>query len=151
MASCTYTGLKGLVLDKMPEKDFIEKFSAKDLAKVTRHYANNVREGISCCYWGLGEIDNAMAVDLSDGISIRLNFEKEEGIYVPKTKVCNGNSCENIDDNQAAMRDLLSQCLPFIPFRREGHYFMLTPFEKGCCEFKAGIINVKLEDIKRLI
>jgi len=151
MGACTYTGLIGLVLDEMPKEDFIYAFTVKDLVKVTKHYCNNPTEGTSSCYWGLDKIDFAKAVDLKDGIGISLSFQKRNGVYVPKKNICSGSSCDNINDNQAAMRELLSQCLDFVPDKRDGCYFILTPFEKGCCEFKGGIINIKLEDIKNLI
>ncbi|MBU2589862.1 MAG: hypothetical protein KKA65_02670 [Nanoarchaeota archaeon] len=151
MGNCTYTGLIGLILDEMPSKEFIHSFNVKDLLKITKHYCGALSEGTSSCYWGLEHLDFAKAVDLKDEIAISLRFKKNNGLFVPQKNVCKGNSCAILDDNQAAMMELLTQCLPYIPKKRKGSYFILTPFEKGCCEFKGGTINIKLEEIKNLI
>ncbi len=152
MTKCTYSGLIGLVLDKKPDEDFISSFKPKDLVKVTKHYFNQANRGATCCYWGLDNLKYARAIDLKDEIPIALKFNRDQnGLFVPSESPCDAGSCKDISKNQAAMKELLSQCLPYVPNKRKGNYFMLTHFEKGCCEFKAGTINLSLEDIKKII
>jgi len=158
MSKCPYTGLIGIVLDKVPSEKFIKAFTKEGLMKVVSHYAllNCNREpdtGVASVFWGLDYLDNAFSVDLRDGMNIKLKFSLKGDIFVPGEDSCDCSTDLSGEEEKrtTAMREMLSQCVDYLPENRKGKYFMLTIYDKGCCSFKGGIIIAKLDDVENLL
>ncbi|MDD4878130.1 MAG: hypothetical protein PHO02_03785 [Candidatus Nanoarchaeia archaeon] len=153
MAKCAYFGLTGIIVDRTPSKEFIKKFAAENLAKIAAHYCSS-SSGVATAFWGLKYLDYSKIVSLEKCVSYAPVFKKENGLFVPQMPLCNEKDAGNLSSNErrtAAMREILMQALDLLEGEREGRYFMLTTFEKGCCNFQGGKIMAKLDDIVKLI
>jgi hypothetical protein len=153
---CAYSGLTGLIIDELPESQHIRDVSAEAWQKAIQHYVGKDNTGVASVFLGVnGFLDYSRIHKLKTKDSYQPNFQVKEGIFVPSMSLCGGlmpigNLSEEMQTH-AAMRELLIQSLDHLEGERQGRYFLMTPYSKGCCNFKKGVIEVKKSDLLELL
>jgi hypothetical protein len=161
---CLYKGLTGIIIDEAPDLDFIKNLDENDISHVVKTFAKykykHEPSGITTTFWGhtLEYLSESLIVDIKNKKSYKPRFNLREGIYMPDKKItlCSldittKEQKENILKNRA-MKELLTQTSSYMNgFKREGNYFMITPFNKGCCGFGSGKISIELGHLKEVL
>ncbi|MEA3255739.1 MAG: hypothetical protein U9Q22_07905 [Candidatus Altiarchaeota archaeon] len=160
-SGCAYEGLTAIVTDSIPYKNFLESFGPKDLCKVIDYYLSKtydapVNSGVATVFWGMGNLlAYAMIQDLETGETYAPEFNIQKGVFTPRMPLCVGLMSLGVLNEEylrnAAMRELLIHSLGYLKGERLGRYFILTPYEKGCCPFGGKVIKASLREIKGLI
>ncbi|MEA1924715.1 MAG: hypothetical protein U9M95_02490 [Candidatus Altiarchaeota archaeon] len=158
---CAYEGLTAIVTDSVPHKKFLESFGPKDLRKVVNYYLSKTYDvplssGVATVFWGMGNLlAYAMIQDLETGEAYVPEFNMRDGVFTPSIPLCNRLMCSGVLNEQqqknAAMRELLMQSLGYLKGGRQRRYFILTPYEKGCCPFGEVVIQASLREIEDMI
>lgn len=162
---CNYEGLTGIVVGDLPSAELVCNLPAHTISQVVKIIAKSKYleepKGIATTFWGheATYLGGAVIVDLSSEDLIAPTFNCDQGSYVPAPDThssCGGLTAltapREVVLRQKAMNELLSQAAKHLNGHpREGHYFMLTHFDKGCCNFKAGTIDVSLAEFENLV
>jgi hypothetical protein len=153
---CVYSGLTGIIIDELPESTYIKDVSEESWQKVIRHYVGDENSGVASVFLGVnGFLDYSKIYNLKTGESINPKFQVQDGIFVPSMPLCNDLMPNDRPSEEiqayAAMRELLIQSLNHLKGERNGRYFLMTPYRRGCCNFKNGIIKAKKADILHLL
>ena len=119
-------------------------------------YDAPVSSGVATVFWGIGNLlAYAMVQELETGETYMPEFSMQNGTFTPSMPLCDGlmysGALNEQQQKNAAMRELLTQSLRYLKGERQGRYFILTPYEKGCCPFNGGVIKASLCEIEDLI
>lgn len=157
---CLYRGLTGIIVSEKPELDFLRQLSPDEVSKATKFFGKYKYDfepkGVATTFWGHDPdyLLESMIVDIGSNIAYKAHFNIEEGIYNPNHKIppCTANLASDVQLEKVmrgrAMKELLSQTLNHLNgYEREGNYFMITPYSRGCCGFGGGKINIELEHL----
>jgi len=160
---CSYFGLVGIIVDKVPSKKFVKEFKPEEVHHVINYCAEKFtgskpESGVATTFWGIETnlIYKSIILDLEYGSAYKPYFKLEKGIYAPKGGIPNfkkkpsKKALENFLRG-LAMRELLQQSQLYLDGERQGRYFMLTPYSKGCCAFQGGKIRIKLKNLEKLV
>jgi hypothetical protein len=153
---CAYSGLTGIVIDEKPELKYIRGASAKSWQKAIKHYVGEDNSGVASVFLGANGLLNYSKIHrLKTGEIHEPNFQIQNGVFIPSMPLCGGlipssNLSEEMQIH-ATMRELLTQSLGYLEGEREGRYFLMTPYSKGCCNFKNGVIEVKKSNLLELL
>jgi len=154
---CAYSGLVGIVVEKMPEKELIQETSHEAWQDVIRYYAGERNPGVCSVFWDLGDLIPFSRIHvLGENRHYPPLLKVEEGLFVPSIPLCTGESPEEADltediCRQAAMREILLQSQDNLNGKKKDHYFMMSPYSEGCCKFKAGTVEARIDEIKEIL
>lgn len=161
---CLYRGLTGIVVNENPGLDFLRHISSDEVSFAAKYFGRYKYDfepgGIATTFWGhdTDYLLESMIVDIESNEAYKAQFNIEEGVYTPDHKVpdCTASLATESQLDKVmrgrAMKELLSQALSYLNgHEREGNYFMITPYSRGCCGFGGGKINIELGHLMEII
>lgn len=164
---CHYTGLRGIILDRVPPENILDQLNADGIYDVVKFCYPDMVSGVAAAFWGIDEnLSYARIYDLDGRREKSPSFDTDDlgKIIFPFETPC-GNKMDisEIDpevlplfESSEGMRQILQQSRDYkglenIHERLERYYMITAGDIAGCCDYGGGEKIITLNTFEQLV